>query len=148
MFWNERNEILFIPIIAKRCENELPTNHPWKHVVGVNILTPICCDMFREIKTQVLLLLYKLISRQKIIEAHVSVIYHSHSLQLSIVLLAHRLSFDCLIAWLVFVSANEDFKFIKNSHILYGEHTLNLDYIICKILVTLKASSQICTARQ
>ena len=37
---------------------------------------------------------------------------------------------------------------MNNSDTLYGEHTLNLDYIAYKILVPLKASSQACTARQ
>ena len=51
-----------------------------------------------------------------------------------------------------FVSTKNDSKFMNNSDILYkgyniGEHTLNLDYIAYKILVTLKASSHACTAR-
>ena len=136
-------------LLVNAVKNELPINYPWKHVVRVNILTPICCYMLREIKAQALLLLYKLISLQKIIEAHVSIFYHFHSLYIGIVLLDHMSSFICLAKWLVFVSTKDDFEFMNNSDTLYeGRTTLNLDYIAYKILVPLKASSQACTARQ
>ena len=104
-------------LLVNAVKNELPINYPWKRVVRVNILTPICWDMFREIKAQVLILLYKSISLQKIIEAHVSIFYHFHSLYLGIVLLDHITSFICPAKWLVVVSTKDDFKFINNSDI-------------------------------
>ena len=127
-------------LLVNAVKNELPINYPWKHVVRVNILTPICCYMLREIKAQALLLLYKLISLQKIIEAHVSIFYHFHSLYLGIVLLDHMSSFICLAKWLVFVSTKDDFEFMNNSDTLYFGAD---DYVLYRISVTLKASSQI-----